>query len=116
LRNRIFYVKNENSILQYIINLKTIAYGLSFIGLSQVLRGLNIYDSILKNLSKGLEVFGEQYPLVAGGLIVVAGIYLIYDKLNNVENDDKDNLNEYKFWAFTAILIIIGASIIFNNI
>ena len=124
LRNRIFYFKGE-SILKYLINLKTISIAIGFIGISQVLKGLNIYDSILNDLLNGLDTFTKEYPIVMGSIIIGFGVYLIYDKFKpldekpfkeeySIRNNDK--YYEYKLWFFIVVIVLIGLSMILKNI
>ena len=125
LRNRIFYDKNRKSILQHIINLRTIFIIIGFYGFSQIIKGLNIYDSISGDLLSGLKVLFEDFPIVAGSIITAIGIFLVFDKLKpinkepfnkdyKIENYD-DQIYNFKFWAFTGIITLIGLSMIVRN-
>lgn len=127
LRNRIFYIKNRGSILQYFLNLRTISFIIGFIGISQILKGLDIYDSILKDLLNGLEFVAEQHPVILGSIIIAIGAYLIYDKYKSPDEEpfhkeimvfypEENKYEEYKLWFFCAVLIFIGASMIIKNI
>ena len=125
LRNRVFYLKGD-SILKYIVNLKTLSYAIGFIGISQVLKGLKIYNSILSDLQNGLEFFSNEYPIALGCIIIGFGIYLIYDKFKPLDEKpfntdyiiirDEDKYYDYKLWFFIAIIILIGSSMIYRNI
>lgn len=119
LRNRLFYIKNRVSILYYFFNLRVLLYGITIIGLSQVLKGLDIYNSILKDFIQGFKVLEEEYPIILGSIIITIGSYIIYDKLKIVDDEIEEfesNTNKYKFWIFTILIIIIGCSIIIRNI
>ncbi|MEQ6124742.1 hypothetical protein AAON49_11105 [Pseudotenacibaculum sp. MALMAid0570] len=119
LRNRVFYIKNRVPILYFFLNLRTLLYIVGIIGVSQVLKGLNIYNSILKDFIEGMEVFEKEYPIILGSLITSIGIYFIYDKFKIADEEIEElesDLNKYKFWVFTILIILIGVLMIYRNI
>lgn len=118
LRNRIFYIKNRVSIVYFIFNLRTLSYIMAAIGVSQILRGLNIYDSILGDVLAGLKAVSEQYPIVLGGIIVCIGFYFIYDRYKIIADEIEDyesNFGKMRFWLFTGVVIFLGVSMILRN-
>ncbi|MFD2566156.1 hypothetical protein [Pseudotenacibaculum haliotis] len=119
VKGKVFYIKDRIPILYYFINLRTISYVIAVAGVSQVLRGLTIYDSIIKDFLGGMEVLEKEYPIVLGGIIAGIGAYFIYDKIRIADTEIEgyeSNINKYKFWAFTIVLIFIGVSLILRSI
>ena len=61
---------------------------------------------------KALEKFGGIIALVAGGLLLVAGIFLFFSKAAfGAANDIADGLKDYNLgvaWIISAILAILG--------
>ena len=125
LRNKIFYLKGE-SVLRYLINFRTISYLIGFLGISQLLRGLKVYDSILNDFLIGFETLTTEHPIIMGSIITTFGIYLVYDKLKPIDEEpfkkdfsivrDDDKFYEYKLWIFIAVITIIGISMIIRNL
>jgi len=119
LKDRIFYIKDRVSILYYFFNLRVVLYGVALIGLSQILKGLGIYDSILKDVTQGFKILEQEYPIILGSLLVAVGSYFIYDKFKISEEEIEgfeSNIDKYKFWVFTIVIMIFGLSIILRNI
>lgn len=118
LRNRVFYIKNRVSIIYFIFNLRTLSYVIVAIGISQILRGLSIYDSILKDFIAGLQAMEDKYPVLLGGIISCIGFYFIYDRFKIIDDEIEDyenNMNKLKFWLLTSLIIFLGVSMILRN-
>lgn len=119
IRHNIYYIKDRVSIFYYFFNLRTFLYVIAIIGISQILRGLNIYDSLLGDFLEGMKVFEKEYPIILGGILIGICIFFIYDKFRIADDEFeelKGGLNTYKFWAFISLIVFIGASMILRNI
>ena len=118
-RNNIYYIKGRVSILYYFFNLRSIMYVVAGIGVSQVLRGLQVYDSILGDFIEGMQVFEREHPIVLGGIISAIGVYLIYDKLKIADEEFEEfesEFRKYRFWIAILIILFLGVSMIIRNI
>lgn len=119
IRHNIYYIKDRVSIFYYFFNLRTLLYAIAFIGVSQILKGLKVYDSLLGDFLEGMEVFERDYPVILGSILIGVCVFFIYDKYRIVDDEFeelKGGLNVYKFWAFICLVIFIGASMILKNV